>query len=194
VLADQLSPEKKAAPARIALLSVGGVLLAWLLISLVLTQTRGSDKHTVTPGGRTSTMSSTTTTPATSTSPAVVTTASTTSTAGGTAQETSDNAPSEGVMLALLATGAVLILAGALYTRLSTIKLPGAEIGLTPEETAAVAANVVGKAAGGASADDVGHATADALAAATASKASPALDPEEIEEAAVAALKKVGIG
>lgn len=50
---------------------------------------------------------------------------STTKTAGGTETTTTTVTPQEGVLLALLGTGAVLVLAGALYTRPTTLKLPG---------------------------------------------------------------------
>lgn len=48
---------------------------------------------------------------------------------------TTKNAPSDELLTALLGTGAVLIVVGLLYGRISTIKLPGgAEISLTDNE------------------------------------------------------------
>lgn len=50
-------------------------------------------------------------------------------------KEVTKNAPSEGLLLALLGTGVALILCGGLYSRLTTVKLPGGvELDLSPGE------------------------------------------------------------
>lgn len=47
---------------------------------------------------------------------------------------TTKSVPSDTILTALLSAGAVLILVGFFYGRISSIKVLGAEIGLTPEE------------------------------------------------------------
>jgi hypothetical protein len=98
------------------------------------------------------------------------------------------------VLLSLLGTGAILILAGALYTRLSAIKLPGgAEITLTPQEREQVAEHVAERAGPGVSPADVARATAVALPLAHATKlvTGGTLGGSEIEQAAVVGLQTV---
>jgi flagellar basal body-associated protein FliL len=58
----------------------------------------------------------------------------------------SKDAPSDTLLTALLGAGAGLIIVGALYGRISTIKLPGGtEISLTPEEKEKAAKKVIEK-------------------------------------------------
>jgi len=208
VLADQLAKEQRALPARIALIAVGFLLIAWLMVSLVLVQTRGSEKRTSTHPASTSTTSMTTTTPAVAASPATTTspataatpasttTSSKTSTSAGGAKETNDSAPSDTILMGLLTSGAVLILAGALYTRLTTIKLGGAEIAISPEESAAVAAGVAAHADPHATPEQVAHATVLAINAAQASKVpgsdTVGLTREAVEEAALTGVHEAG--
>lgn len=94
------------------LVGAGVVAIALFVVGVVLSFTVGSESKTTTSG----------------TVQAGATTAPTTTT-------TTKPLPSDTVLTALLATGATLVLAGVLYTRISTIKLPGgAEIDLTTDE------------------------------------------------------------
>jgi hypothetical protein len=68
----------------------------------------------------------------------------TTSNASATETKTkTKTAPSDTILTALLASGGALILAGALYSRISTITLPGGvSVGLTNKETTTTAETV----------------------------------------------------
>ena len=74
----------------------------------------------------------------TETSPVAAGMASSSPAAGDTTTKTTKtkNAPSDTLLTAILASGAALIIVGALYSRISTITLPGGvSIGLTTQET-----------------------------------------------------------
>ena len=68
--------------------------------------------------------------------------------AGGTTKVTKTKAvPSDSLLTVLLGTGAALIVIGALYSRITTVKLPGGvEIGLTNDERDKVAEKAGAKA------------------------------------------------
>lgn len=96
---------------KIPLLVVGGMLLALFIAGVIYSLDEGSAKTVIMM-------------PA---SPTQIQTTSTT---------TIKNAPSDALLTAVLATGAVLILVGYLYDRITSIKLPGGtEIGLSSDET-----------------------------------------------------------
>lgn len=140
------------------LVALGSLLIALFVAGLVIARTTGSETTTTAPAGRPGSTSATA---------AVHTQAAATSTT-----TTTKSTPTEAELLALLGTGVVLVLAGALYSRLSAIKLPGgAEIDLTPEEKTAVAHEVATQAARVAKTTSPNHeqlaqTTADALDAA----------------------------
>jgi hypothetical protein len=198
VLPDNLAQER--ASGRIALFSLGTLLIVMLVVALVVARTDGGETKAATPGTSTSTTSRTATaeSPATTASKTTAATQasktttgasnSTTTTAAGASRTTTKSTPSEAVLLALLGTGAVLILAGALYARLSVIKLPGgAEIQLSPEERERVIEQVAANA-GAASPPDVAHAMAAALQLAHTTKtvSGGVLDADGIRQAAAA--------
>lgn len=198
VAADDLA-EKRVTTivARIALFVVGILILAWMVTALVLASTRGSEKHAAAPGTTVTTMTTSTGTTATGTTPSSGSSTSTTTTTGAKVDESSTSPPSDTVLVALLTFGAILILAGALYTRLSSIKLgSGFEVGLTAEEAQAVADHVAANAKT-ASPPEVAHATAAALSIARQSKSKAdtptTLSHDEIEKAALTGLDLVGV-
>jgi hypothetical protein len=191
VLADDLGKQGAAptAPGRTALFVLGLALVALCVAGLVIAFTNGNETKTTSPQALTSSTSTT------RTAGTATTTTATTTTGRGVSKMTSKSTPSEGVLLALLGTGAVIALAGALYTRLSAIKLPGgAELSLTPQETEHIAANVAEKASPEAAPRDVAAATATALQFAQASKtiAKGTLDEQIIEDAASVGLTRTG--
>jgi hypothetical protein len=166
VVSDDLAGADRSRPFRIALIAAGVGLLSWMILALVLAQTEGTETRTRTLPGPTSTSHS----------------------------STSTSVPSEAVLLALLATGAVLVLSGALYARLSTIKLPGAELVLTPEEREGVAAQVAAKASAAATASDLARATATAVDIGQVKKSvAKQLAPSDIEQAALSGLRIAGL-
>jgi hypothetical protein len=197
VVADDLSDKQRSTLiARVNLVIVGVCILAWMIIALILANTRGSEKHVGAPGTTVTTSATTTTTPAAATAPATNTTRSTTSTTGAKTDESNTSAPSDTVLVALLTIGGILVLSGALYTRLSTVKLgTGFEVTLSPEQAADVAGSVNDKAPAGASQQDITRATAAALEVARSTKrvSQTPLDVDAIEHAAVEGLKVVGL-
>jgi len=174
LLADNLQPQ--GTPGRRTLLALGCVLVLLFLAGVVTGRLAGSTSSTTMP-------SSTATAP-----PAASTTSTTTKTA-----------TSDAVLLALLGTGTLLILCGALYTRLSVIKLPGGgEIDLSPIEKTAVVAAVAAKLAtphgvAEPSASDVAQATTEALDRARTAKNVPGqpLDDDQIDKAVREAAKSI---
>jgi hypothetical protein len=186
VLSDQLVADERAGPGRIALFLLGSLLVALFIASLALALTSGSKTKTFTPPASTVTTTSTTQGPH---STSVVTS---NASKGTTAKTTSTSTPSEGVLLALLGSGVILAVAGALYTRISAITLPGgAGITLTPEEAQRVVARVAEKAGEETTPPDIAQATSTALQLAQATKASGvhALDETALDLAATAAVQ-----
>ena len=99
--------------------------------------------------------------------------------------------PSETEFTALLSSGAVLVLTGFLWTRISAIKLPGgAEIDLNSDEQQKTAAAVAAKMGPDAPPQKVAEATQKAVSAVRRAKASvapptvatPTLPDDRIEE------------
>jgi hypothetical protein len=134
-------------PGRRAMFAVGFLLLALFIASLVIGRLYGNatTKH---EGGESQTTekSSSKTVKSTGEAKAGVAAADSTSTEEskkttyGSAPpkrewstEVTKNLPSEGVLLALLGAGVVLVLCGGLYSRLTTIKVLGAELDLSGE-------------------------------------------------------------
>ncbi|HYB22161.1 MAG TPA: hypothetical protein VED41_00085 [Solirubrobacteraceae bacterium] len=198
-------------PGRTALFTVGIVLLLGFLTGAIVGQTDGTKKTTTTTGGTSTT--ATTTTPSAAkeeAKPTTTTTASKEETKTATSEaktvetktvnptsgsgEVTKNAPSDTFLLALLGTGVGLVLAGALYSRLTTIKLPGG-VELDLKESAALGAGVADKAAPGASAQQVAAATVVAHEAARATKVATGqkLDDDVIDLAVEEGLKALGI-
>jgi hypothetical protein len=108
------------------LIAVGAVLIALFIAGLVLTRTVGSEtteKTTAPPAGASATTPTDKTTKAKS-------------------------FPSDTILTALLSAGGALLLVGALYGRLTSIKVFGAEFGLAPAETDKVAEKVAEKLKG----------------------------------------------
>jgi len=104
------------------LLAAGAVVLIVFVVSLGYAALHGSATKVVGPPSQSSS------TPSSSSAPATVTTTTTTT-----------SAPSDTVLGLLLGTGAVFLVAGALYWRISAIKFPGGgEVDLNPAEQAAV--------------------------------------------------------
>lgn len=197
VVADDLTDKSGSAlAARMALVAVGVVILAWMIVALILADTRGSEKHAAAPGTAITTSTTTTTATGTGTTPATGTTTATTATTGAKTDESSTSAPSDTVLVALLTIGAILVLCGALYTRLATVKLgTGFEVTLNPEEAQQVADHVAANAASAPPAD-VAHATAAALEIARQNKAvarAGGLSPDALEHAALTGLDIAGV-
>jgi len=68
----------------------------------------------------------------------------TTSAGSGVKSTTTKSLPSDNVLTAVLATGGLLLIVGVLYSRITSIKLPGgAEVELTADEGQQVAASVL---------------------------------------------------
>jgi len=198
VLPDKLAGERRRAraPGRLALFALGVLLILMLVVALVVARTNGTETRTISPPTSTSTTSYTTTVPrcVPCRSTPRAGSGSTTTATGGTSKTTTKGMPSEAVLLSLLGTGAILVLAGALYNRLSAIKLPGgAEITLTPEEREQVAAKVAEKAGAGADPEAVARATAAALPLAHATKlvTGVALREPEIDQAAAVGVESM---
>ena len=86
------------------------------------------------------------------------------------------NVPSDAVLTVVLATGAALVLVGALYSRIATIKLPGGvELRLSPKEREAVMDKVTQVVQDqGRPPQDIVKVTADALIRAADKKAAGA--------------------
>jgi hypothetical protein len=124
---------------RVVLVVVGAILLALFIEGFVAGQKTGSGTGTTTQAV-TSTVKTTTS--------ASMTTTVTTQPKAVTSTSVS-GPPSEGLLLALLGFGSASLLAGGMYTRISTIKLPGGvELDLTPEERAAVTAQLTSHVTG----------------------------------------------
>ncbi len=195
-LADDLAAQGRSLlnPGRLAVFVVGALLLGLFLVGAVIAQTDGGKSSKSTPRAMTTGSSETTTTGSSGSAPSTTRTTTTTSTDGGVSGETTKNAPSEGLLLTVLGTGVILVLVGALYSRITTIKLPGgAELALSPEETQHVAERVAQKAneqPGAPSASAVANATSAALQLAHTHKliANRPLDEQAIEQAATAGL------
>ena len=155
---------------KLSLVLLGVLLIALFLAGLVLARVFGSE--TV----ETSSPTNTTATEVTKTTEA-------------------KELPSDTLLTALLATGAVLVFVGLLYTRISAIKVPGGgEITIEPEEKEQVAQQVTEvieqkKAAGSlVSEADAAKVAVDALANFAEQKkqiAGPGAAPPEIVESAV---------
>jgi len=202
VLADDLTAKQEkrfADPGRLAVFVVGALLLALFVVGVVIAQTDGSKTNKSTPHGVTTSNSETTTTAGSGTTPSTSKTTTTTSTDGGVSDETTKSAPSEGLLLALLGMGVLLVLVGALYSRITTIKLPGGgELVLSPEESQQVTDRVVQKAkeeSTAPSASAIAKATSVALQLAHTRKlvASQPLDDRAIEQVAAAGLEAAGV-
>jgi uncharacterized protein HemX len=94
-----------------SLVIVGGLLIVAALGLAALNWSIGSETKETTPSSSTPTAKASTTTKKTT------------------------SGPSEGLLTAIIGSGAALIVVGFLYGRISSIKLPGGvEVGLTPEE------------------------------------------------------------
>lgn len=187
LLADAAQP--KNVPGRWFLFSAGALLLALFVAGIALAFASGSKTTTEStqPPAASTAAGSGASASRNSVTPAVPLVSKSVS--------NTTSVPSEGVSLALLGTGVVLILAGALYTRLTAIKLPGgAEIDLSAEEKTAivekVASTATAGAAKGASHDEVARTTALALDAAFETartmklRGNGALGPDAIERSA----------
>jgi hypothetical protein len=116
-------------------------------------------------------------------------TTETTSKTGGEATEVhTTSAPSENVLLGLLGAGGALVVAGAFYSRITAIKLPGGvEVDLSEQEKAAVANKVAEQMGDAEDPAKVAQATVSALAAARTYKADMQAQPlpgDIIEKAA----------
>jgi kumamolisin len=180
----------KWAPGRIALSLIGALLIGLFVLGAYLDEHDGGQTRTTTPASHSSTTTSTTTNGATSS------TTTTATTAQAVSRTTSKTAPSEGVLLAVLGTGVGLLLVGALYNRLASIKAGAFELSLTPEERAQVVAQVAESADPSASGPAMARATAAALEVAQAAKlATPAgaLDETAVAKAAKAGLDTAGV-
>lgn len=158
LLADAAQPSH--VPGRWVLVLAGTLLIGLFVAGLIVSHTAGSE-------------TTKTTIPSAAASKGSGSSSGKSSAGASVTRTTTKSVPSEGELLALLGTGAVLVLAGALYSRLSAIKLPGgAEIDLSPEEKDAIATEVATQAtqaaeATGATHEEVAHTTAQALATAT---------------------------
>lgn len=163
VLADTLSAQQaagegqRAKPGRTALFALGAVLLALFVTGAVVGQTTGSETKKTGAGGesQTTTTSTTsgakeeakTTTTGSKEEPRTTISRTVTVTPKSESTEVDKTAPSEGLLLALLGTGVVLILAGGFYSRITAIKLPGGvDLTLSPEESTKVQEAVNAKA------------------------------------------------
>ncbi len=180
----------KSAPGRIALSLIGVLMIGLFVLGAYLDEHNGSQTKTTTPMSLSSTTSSTAKSGITSS------TRTTTTASPAVSRTTSKDAPSEGVLLALLGTGVGLLLVGALYNRLASLKVGTFELSLTPEEKAQVAAQVADRADPSASAPAVAQATVAALEVAHAAKlVTPvgALDQAAVAEAAKAGLDTAGV-
>jgi hypothetical protein len=93
--------------------------------------------------------------------------------------------PSEALITSLLAVGAVLIIAGFLWARITSIKVAGAEIGLSDAEKEAVAKTLTEKVPEDADPKKATEAMVNAVAALTEEKAAGApLTPDQISTVA----------
>src|SRR4051795_9095378 len=79
--------------------------------------------------------------------------------------------PSETLITALLAVGAVLIVVGFLWARITTIKVAGAEIGMSAREQEQIADNLTSKVPADAEPAEAAKAAAGVVAALTEEKA-----------------------
>jgi hypothetical protein len=195
VLADELAGGSPLM-VRLVLCALGVLLVALFIAGVVVTRTPGNESTKTTPNAVTTTTGDTTTGAGSGNEAGSSKTTSTTSTEGGVSSEATENAPSEGVLLAVLGTGVLLILVGALYPRLATVKLPGgAELVLTPEESKQVEGHVAAAASPDASQADVFTATSVALQLARTRKlvTRQALDEPAIEQVASVALEASGL-
>ncbi|HET7484888.1 MAG TPA: hypothetical protein VFJ64_05860 [Solirubrobacterales bacterium] len=94
-----------------SLVIIGGLLIVAALGLAALNWSIGSETKETTPASTTPTAKASTTTKKTT------------------------SGPTEGLLTAIIGSGAALIIVGFLYGRISSIKLPGGvEVGLTPEE------------------------------------------------------------
>jgi hypothetical protein len=179
------------APGRVAIFALGAVLLALFVAGAVIAQTEGSETRKTTPEAKTTTTSS-----GEAKKEASGPTTSTTTSGAITETETRTTTPQEGVLLALLATGALLVLVGALYSRITTIKVPGGgELVLSPEETKAVSDTIETTVAAGAPAADVARATSAAVLLADTHKriAAKPLEQADFDAIAAEALRSTGV-
>jgi hypothetical protein len=112
------------------LIALGLVLIGLFVAGLVLTRTVGSTTTEHTTSGPCSAGSQ----PACSTEQTKAT--------------KTKNFPSESLLTALLSAGGLLVLIGALYGRITSIKAFGAEIGLAPAETNKLVEKVTGRMEG----------------------------------------------
>lgn len=182
VLADDLAPSRTA-PGQYTLLALGAVLLCLFVAGAIIAQTHGGQVRKTTPEGLTRTTTSGT---GEKSGAGATTSTSTTRTASATVTETTTVTPQEGILLALLGTGTILLLAAALYTRLTAIKLPGgAELTLSPAETQAVTQQVAAKVDPRTEPIDVARATSAAIQLAAARKriSGGQLRTDELDEA-----------
>ena len=164
-----------------------GVLLVVLFVAwIVLARTLGNETTEKTTTLPSPTETSKAATTGTSSGP------STTPTATDKTTKTK-NVPSDNLLTGLLAAGAVLILVGFLYGRVTSIKVLGAEIGLVPSETDTTVKKVADKMKGE-PAEKVVAAQKKALDQARVEKQSSqvaALSDREIDQIATRAVETV---
>jgi hypothetical protein len=193
VLADDLA-ESQRALGQYVLFALGAVLLCLFVAGAVIAQTHGGQVRKTTPEGITRTTTSATGEKA---GAGGTTSTSTKKTARATVTEITTVTPQEGILLALLGTGTILLLAAALYTRLTAIKLPGgAELTLSPAETQAVTQQVAAKVDPLAQPTDVARATSAAILLADERKRASGghLALEELDDAADRAVRAHAVG
>jgi hypothetical protein len=89
-------------------------------------------------------------------------------------ETTTKSWPSETLITSLLAVGAVLVIVGFLWARITSIKVAGAEIGLSDDEKEKVAEALTEKMPEDAKPDEAAKAALSALAALTEQKAAGA--------------------
>jgi len=182
---------------RLALIAVGAALLLLFVASVVVGQTHGGETKKTAPNTVSKTETTTTTTTGPKTAPTKTTsTKTTTTTPPSASKEVTKTAPAEGVLLALLGSGLVLILAGGLYSRITAIKLPGGvELTLSKEEGKQLEQSVVEKAKPGATPGELALATVAAFELARTRKraAGEPLEAQAIDQAALGGLHKTNV-
>lgn len=145
------------------LISLGGLLVVLFMGGVVFARGWGSE---------------------TVTSPVPSSTGSASEAPAAKTKSTTKAAPSDTILTAVLASGAALIMAGALYSRISTITLPGdVKIGLSNKETTTTK-DTAAKQAGGLTEAQVVEATTRAVEKVKEKKAATGaieLPPDDVE-------------